>query len=106
MSLIDEKRVATICHGQMYQKRMIKAFNKKIKHRVYQDGDLVIKHIILPQGDPRGKWTPTYEGPFVVKEVFFWRRYDANHYRRRRFPASCECGHSQKILYIKNDSLG
>ena len=54
----------------MYQKYMIKAFNKKKRPRVYQVGDLVIKHIILPQGDPRGKWTPTYEGPFVFKRVF------------------------------------
>ena len=54
----------------MYQKHMTKAFNKKIKHQVYQAGDLVIKRIILPQGDPRGKWTPTYEWPFVVKKVF------------------------------------
>ena len=46
---------------------MIRAFNKKVKHRVYQVGDLVVKRIILPQGDPRGKWTPTYEGPFVIK---------------------------------------
>ena len=49
---------------------MIKAFNKNIKSRVYQIGDLVIKRIILPQDDPRGKWTPIYEGPFVVKKVF------------------------------------
>ena len=49
---------------------MIRAFNKKVKRRVYQVGDLVVKRIILPQGDPRGKWTPTYEGPFVVKTVF------------------------------------
>ena len=49
---------------------MIKAFKKKVKPRVFQVGDLVIKRIILPQGDPRGKWTPTYEGPFVVKTVF------------------------------------
>ena len=49
---------------------MIKAFNKKIRPRVYQAGDLVIKRIILLQGDPRGKWTPTYEGPFVVKRIF------------------------------------
>ena len=49
---------------------MIKAFNKKIKPRVYQAGDLVIKYIILPQGDPKGKWTPTYEGTFVVKKMF------------------------------------
>ena len=70
LNLIDEKRLTTVCHGQMYQKWMIKAFNKKVRHQVYQVGDLVIKHIILPQGDPRGKLTPTYEGPFVVKNIF------------------------------------
>ena len=54
----------------MYQKRMIKAFNKKVKPKVYQADDLVIKRIVLPQTDPRGKWTPTYKGPFVVRKVF------------------------------------
>ena len=49
---------------------MIKAFNKKVIRQEYQVGDLVIKRIILSQGDPRGKWTPTYEGPFMVKHVF------------------------------------
>ena len=48
LNLIDKKRLAAVCHSQMYQKRMIKVFNKKIKHRVYQAGDLVIKCIILP----------------------------------------------------------
>ena len=68
--MIDEKRLAAVFHDQTYQKRMIKDFNKKVKPRIYQVGDLVIKHIILPQGDPIGKWTPIYEGPFVVKRVF------------------------------------
>ena len=54
----------------MYQKRMIKAFNKKVRCQVYQVVDLAIKCIILPQGDPRGKWTPIHEGPFVVKNIF------------------------------------
>ena len=49
---------------------MIKAFNKKVRRQEYQVGDLVIKCIILPQGDPKGKWTPTYEGSFVVKKIF------------------------------------
>ena len=43
LNLIDEKRLTAVCHGQTYQKHMIKAFNKKIKPRVYQAGDLVIK---------------------------------------------------------------
>ena len=49
---------------------MIKTFNKKVRCQVYQVGDLVIKRIILPKGDPRGKWTPTYEGPFMIKNIF------------------------------------
>ena len=49
---------------------MIKAFNKKFRHQEYQVRDLVIKRIILLQRDPRGKWTPTYEGSFVVKNIF------------------------------------
>ena len=55
LNLIDEKRLTAICHGQTYQKRMIKAFNKKFRRQEYQVGDLVTKCIILPQGDPRGK---------------------------------------------------
>ena len=49
---------------------MIKAFNKKVRRQECKVGDLVIKRIILPQGDPRGKSTPTYEWPFVVKKIF------------------------------------
>ena len=42
LNLIDEKRLIVICHGQTYQKRMIKAFNKKVRRQEYQVGDLVI----------------------------------------------------------------
>ena len=80
LNLIDEKRLTAICHGQMYQKRMIKAFNKKVKRQVYRFGDLVIKRIILQQGDPRGKWTPTYEGPFMIKNIFSGGAMIFNHY--------------------------
>ena len=64
------RRDLLLYHGQTYQKRMIKDFNKKVRHQEYQVRDLVIKRIIPPQGDPSGKWTPTYEAPFVVKNIF------------------------------------
>ena len=35
LNLIDEKRLAAVFHGQMYQKSMIKEFNKEIKARVH-----------------------------------------------------------------------
>ena len=36
LNLNDEKRLMAVCHGQMYQKRMIKAFNKMVRRQVYQ----------------------------------------------------------------------
>ncbi|KAI5408873.1 hypothetical protein KIW84_054631 [Lathyrus oleraceus] len=70
LSLIEEKRLAAICHGQLYQQRMKRAFDKKVRPWVYHVGDMVLKRILSPQNDRRGKWTPNYEGPFVVKKVF------------------------------------
>ena len=62
--------MTAIHHGHLYQRRLIRAFNKKVKPRVFREGELVTKKISTRQGDPRGKWTPNYEGPYVVKRAF------------------------------------
>ena len=31
LNFIDEKRLATICHGQVYQKRMKKSYDKRVR---------------------------------------------------------------------------
>jgi len=49
---------------------MKKGFDKKVRPRELREGDLVVKKIISIQKDYRGKWTPNYEGPYVVKKVF------------------------------------
>ncbi|XP_070025197.1 uncharacterized protein [Nicotiana sylvestris] len=33
LTLIDEKQMATVCHGQLYQQRMARAYNKKVRPR-------------------------------------------------------------------------
>ena len=48
---------------------MIRAFNKKVKPRHFKEGDLVLKKVLSNVKDPRGKFTPNYEGPYVVKRV-------------------------------------
>ena len=70
LNLIDEKRLKAVCHGQLYQKRMARAFNKNVRPRSFQPGDLVLKRILPNQEDSRGKWSPTYEGPYIVKDAF------------------------------------
>ena len=47
-------------------------YNKRIKAKSFAIGDLVWK-VILPIGvkDPYlGKWSPNWDGPFLVSEVF------------------------------------
>ncbi|KAG8476462.1 hypothetical protein CXB51_033312 [Gossypium anomalum] len=70
LNLIEEKRLKAIRHGQMYQRRMMRAYNKKVRPRVFNDGDLVLKKILPMQKDFRGKWMPNWEGPYVVKKAF------------------------------------
>ncbi|GKV46606.1 hypothetical protein SLEP1_g53580 [Rubroshorea leprosula] len=70
LNLLDEKRLAALCHGQCYQRQMAVAYNKKVKPRVFHQGDLVLRKIMPNERDPRGKFTPNYEVPYVVKEAF------------------------------------
>ena len=68
--MIEEKRLTTACRGQLYQRRMKRAFDKKVRPREFHEGYLVLKKILPIQKDHRGKWTPNYEGPYVVKKAF------------------------------------
>ena len=62
--------MTTLCHGQLYQKRMKKAFDKKVKPREFREGDLVLRKIVSLNTDSRGRWTPNYEGSYVVQKSF------------------------------------
>ena len=51
-NLINEKRIAIICHNQLYQERMAKSSYKKVRPRLFQEGDLVLKKMLsLPKED-------------------------------------------------------
>ncbi|KAI4363639.1 hypothetical protein MLD38_019830 [Melastoma candidum] len=70
LDFIDEKRLAAIDHMQCYQQRMSRAFNKKVKEVKYKPRDVILKRILPNAKDPRGKFAPNYEGPFVVEHAF------------------------------------
>ncbi|XP_074291760.1 uncharacterized protein LOC141618554 [Silene latifolia] len=66
--LLDERRLNALYQVQLYQKRIERAFNKKVKPRKIKEGDLVLKsiHALLPV-DPRCKFKPNWAGPYLVK---------------------------------------
>lgn len=70
LNLIEEKRLETLCHGQLYQKRLKRAFDKKVYPQNLQVDDLVLKKILPIHTDPRGKWTPNYVVSYLVRNIF------------------------------------
>ena len=68
--MIDEKRMIAMCHGQLYQHRIEQAFNRKVRPRVFKEGDLVLKKCNQAMPNHRGKFSPIYKGPYVVKKAF------------------------------------
>ena len=69
LALIDEKRVRAQYHAQDYQKRITRAFNKKVKPRNLKEGDLVLKVLRDETFDPRGKMKPRWSEPFIIKKI-------------------------------------
>ncbi|RDY12552.1 Pol polyprotein, partial [Mucuna pruriens] len=55
---------------QKMVKRIKKTFDKKVRPCVFKEGDMVLKKILSNTKDQIGKWTPKYEGPYIVKHAF------------------------------------
>ncbi|XP_050233301.1 uncharacterized protein LOC126681792 [Mercurialis annua] len=65
---LDEERLTALDHLEAQKRRVERAYNKRVKRKAFTVGDIVWK-AVLPIGhkDTRlGKWSPNWEGPFVV----------------------------------------
>ncbi|XP_070020390.1 uncharacterized protein [Nicotiana sylvestris] len=69
LALIDGKKMNALCHGQLYQNRMSRAFNKRVKPRQFTPGPLVLKRIFPHQDEAKGKFSPNWKGPYMVHRV-------------------------------------
>ena len=55
-------------HAQRYQRRMARAYQKKVRPRNLAPDDLVLRAIHLP--DAHGKFRPNWCYPFVIKQIY------------------------------------
>ena len=69
LDLIDEKRTRAQYHAKGYQKRIARAFNKKVKLRNIKEGDLVLKVLRDETFNPRGNMKSRWSGPFIIKKT-------------------------------------
>src|ERR1700734_266374 len=69
---LDDKRLQAQQQIELYQARISKAFNKKIRERIFKKGNLVlvVRRPMVMTHKKKGKFNPKWEGPFVVESVY------------------------------------
>ena len=66
LDLLDEERDLPAAHSAIYQQDLRCYHSRRVKTRVFQEGDLVLR-LIQDQTDMH-KLSPPWEGPFVVSK--------------------------------------
>ncbi|XP_070013409.1 uncharacterized protein [Nicotiana sylvestris] len=69
LALIDGNRMNAIFHGQLYQNKMSRAFNKRVKPRQFTPGQLVLKKKFLHQDEAKRKFSPNWQDLYMVHWV-------------------------------------
>ncbi|XP_049354793.1 uncharacterized protein LOC125819405 [Solanum verrucosum] len=49
--------------------RMICAFNKKVRAKIFEIGQFVLKRIFSHRDEYKGKFAPNWQGPYLVRKV-------------------------------------
>ncbi|CAL9014029.1 unnamed protein product [Prunus brigantina] len=72
LEALDEKRLEAQQRLECYQARLSNAFNKKVRPRSFQVGDLVLalRRPIITTHKTGSKFTSKWDGPYVVQEVY------------------------------------
>jgi hypothetical protein len=74
---VPDERVKALGEIERDKLRVAKAYNKRVKEKSFQIGDLVW-NTILPIGSRSskfGKWSPNWEGPYRIEEVVSGNSY-------------------------------
>ncbi|KAL0440227.1 UNVERIFIED_CONTAM: hypothetical protein Slati_2505700 [Sesamum latifolium] len=66
LDLIEELREKAFIRMQRYKNTVINSYNKRVKARSFQVGDLVLRRADALK--PVGKLDPTWEGPYKIRE--------------------------------------
>ena len=67
LDVSDDLREAAAIRVASYQRRLANSYNKRVRPRVFQPGDLVLRKVFENTADPiAGKFQPNWEGPYVV----------------------------------------
>ena len=72
LEALDDKRLQVQQQIKFYQARIFRAFNRKVRERIFNKGDLVlaVRRPMVMTHKTKGKFQSKWEGPFVVESVY------------------------------------
>ena len=71
LCMMDEIRLKALYHIQGYQRRLRKAFDKKVRIRDLMLGDLVLKETRARIQETNGKFKQNWVDPYIIKQIYF-----------------------------------
>jgi hypothetical protein len=80
--------------------RVARAYNKKVRLKLFQVGELVWK-MILPLGTKDikfGKWSPSWEGPYKIIKIIAGNSYMVESLQGTRLPRALNGQYLKKYL--------
>ncbi|KAL0409686.1 UNVERIFIED_CONTAM: hypothetical protein Sradi_1903000 [Sesamum radiatum] len=84
LDLVEELREKAFLRMQRYKNIMINSYNKRVKSRDFQVGDLVLRRADALK--PVGKLDPTWEGPYKITGIIGKGAYDLGNPEGRPLP--------------------
>src|SRR4051812_48039328 len=72
LEALDAKRMQAQQQIELYQARISKAYNQKVRDRTFEKGDLVlaVQRPMVMTHKTKDKFQAKWEGPFVVESVY------------------------------------
>ncbi|XP_026440506.1 uncharacterized protein LOC113339452 [Papaver somniferum] len=66
---LEEAREVALQHMENYQQRLDREYNKRVKIREFQPGELVLREIPIYQRGGDGKLEKKWDGPYIIKRI-------------------------------------
>ncbi|XP_071926069.1 uncharacterized protein [Coffea arabica] len=72
LEVLDEKRLEAQQNLECYQARLSRTFNKKVRRRSFQVGDMIlaVRNSIVMTHRTKDNFVSKWDGPYVVREIY------------------------------------
>jgi hypothetical protein len=97
---VSDERVKALGDIEKGMLRVARAYNKRVKKKSFQVGDLVWK-MIFPIGSRSnkfGKWSPNWAGPYRIEKVIPGNSYTVHCIQRTSLPRALNGKYLKKVL--------